>query len=193
MGLMKQKLIDQAGRDFENPSGNVYSYQKTNEPSEMGGFSVFDQDCLIYDLDTHRRLHPCSVKLFGAYSLDIDPKYGEYRIYWFYANSKEPLAPYEDLIYGYEPKCHSEWAIDESFTKDEIELLREYLAKAHNSELHVQEVDLPIPNNILGYGEIFGYWDINGEQIEGQIELSRDEGYSLPFEVSGYYNLQDRA
>jgi len=203
---MTQNLINLAGREFESTSGNVYCHPNTNKSLEIGGYSVYDNDCLIYDLEAHRRLYPCSIKLFEAYSMANDSKYGEFKIYWFYEERKVPVAPYEVLIYGYEPKYHSEMTVNEYFTEEEIELLREYLEKAHHSKLYVQEEILPIPNNLLPFSAIGSsstYSIIKADEnnieckhietIEDYILLSEEKGYSLPFKVSGYYSLENSA
>ena len=174
--------------------------QDYNERAEISGISVLDGDHPIFDIEAFRKRHPCSLKLFGAYSIWNHSKYGEFRINWFCNHRAEKLAPYEDLICVYE---RGDWydakdCVDESFSAEEIELLREYLQSGDGKELHTYEIELPIMKSLMPFGAIgsFSIYDVCGDNvtrhvtIEDYYLLSKEEGYSLPFEVQGYYCIE---
>jgi len=77
-------------------------------------------------------------------------------ITWFCANRKKPVAPYEILIEDYasllkeEYDCYRyypEAAVDELFTAQEIEELKNYFQDELLDTFEVREIKLPIKNN----------------------------------------------
>jgi hypothetical protein len=108
---------------------------------------------------------------------------------WF--RSEAPTRPrqYAKLIENYDPHddfaAYSEGFIDEMFTEDEAQPLKEYLDRVHGElgPTTVEEESLPVPNNMMGYG---------ARAVGGGDDfymLSEEPEYSLPFKVWGYFDL----
>src|SRR5262249_8154204 len=79
--------------------------------------------------------------------------------------------------------------IEELFTADEAKQLKDYLDREHGAEgaTTINEVDLPIANNVMGVGMIVGVIGIGrGEYF---YTLDEEPKYDLPFKVCGYLNL----
>ncbi len=109
---------------------------------------------------------------------------------WYVCDRTDPIAPYEELIEGYDGKNpYTEDAVDECFTAEEVEALRRYLKEHYGDDIEVEEVPLPVPSNLGGY-EALGIKPFSGE---GNINLHAKEGYSLPFRVRGFFDLSERA
>jgi hypothetical protein len=96
--------------------------------------------------------------------------------------------PYAVLIKDYEPEralaVYTESLIEELFTWDEARQLKDYLARHHGREgkTVIKEEPLPV-DNMMDYG---------GLAVGGGDDfymLYKEPEYSLPFKVSGYYNL----
>ena len=99
---------------------------------------------------------------------------------------------YAEVILDYDNskgKPNAEGLIDELFTLDEAERFIAWFKKQWpeiGAELKLKQVELPVSNNFIGVSDLpVGRW-------EGFVDIDRDEGYNLPFEVCGYYNLRDR-
>ena len=128
-----------------------------------------------------------TVELFSAHSIaDEYCGYNDVKFNWFNTDRTTPVAPYESLIEGYEPTnglSYAEGCVNELFTKHEVELLRVFLKRSHNSELHVKAVDLPISSRVAGYSAM---------AVGGGTDfymLDQTPGYDLPFRVHGYFDL----
>ena len=107
----------------------------------------------------------------------------------FVEGRQAPPVPYEQAIEGYAPGSkdflYTEEYIKELFTEAEAAALVEYMSQAHpDTPLKVIEESLPVSSNIMGVGAI----GVGGAQ--GFYELEKEEGYSLPFSVSLYYDLR---
>jgi hypothetical protein len=104
---------------------------------------------------------------------------------WF-RNDPEKGRPYHELIKDYHPgEYYSESCIDEMFSRDEANALKEYLDRDYGNVgiTTLERVDLPIPNNLMGVGAI---------AVDGGDDfymLDKAEGYPLSFSVWGYFNL----
>lgn len=140
-------------------------------------------------------------KLYEAYSI-VDRFYTDEsraKLHWFCWMREKPIGPYKRLIRDYEPRSYSEYAINEYFTECEIEQLREYLERAHDLSIHIEEIDLPISNNVMPYSAIGSFSMckiyenniIERKILEDYHMLSKETGYSLPFNVCGYYNFDE--
>jgi hypothetical protein len=107
---------------------------------------------------------------------------------WFHWNRPTGRRPYAELIENYdlaEDNRYSVDCIDEMFTAIEAHALKEYLDREHGDygTTTIEEVALPIPNNLIGYG---------AHAVGGGDDfymLDSEERYSLPFKVRGYFNL----
>jgi hypothetical protein len=96
---------------------------------------------------------------------------------------------YEELIENYDASdpsvAYAVGAIDELFTSIEANALKEYLDQEHGGEGQtvIDERTLPLRNDVTG---------LRAKPIgggDGHYMLDREEAYSLPFNVQGYYNL----
>ena len=108
---------------------------------------------------------------------------------WFRAEAPAERRRYASLIEGYEPgNAYAEGLIDELFTEDEALQLKEYLDQVHGKEgpTLIEEMSLPIPNNMMGHGaRAVG----GGDDF---YQLFKEPEYSLPFKVTGYFDLVGR-
>jgi hypothetical protein len=93
---------------------------------------------------------------------------------------------YRDLIRDCDPGPYAKGYIDELFTQEEAEALKQYLDRnygdAGTNTIH--KVDLPVAGNTMGVGAI---------AVGGGTDfymLDKDEEYSLPFKVWGYFDLR---
>jgi hypothetical protein len=101
----------------------------------------------------------------------------------------EPRRPYAKLIKDYDPydqfAVYQEAFIEELFTSIEANALKEYLDREHGraGTTTIEEVDLPAPNKISPYRAI----GIGGG--DDFHNLHQEPKYSLPFKVTGYFDL----
>jgi hypothetical protein len=109
---------------------------------------------------------------------------------WFVVDRSSPVVTYTEAIAGYDAidkdyRFLAEGAVDEYFTFEEAQALVEYLTREHPGDGHeISRVSLPIEENIMGIGAI----PVGGPQ--GFLMLSKREGWNLPFQVYGYYDLR---
>jgi hypothetical protein len=102
----------------------------------------------------------------------------------------EPKQPYAKLIkdcdpYDNQAAVYQEAFIEELFTSIEANALKEYLDRVHGGAgtTTIEEVDLPARNN---------RWPYRGIAVGGGdsfYNLHKEPKYSLPFKVTGYFNL----
>ena len=81
-----------------------------------------------------------------------DQRYTAVEVTW-YIEREEPPIPYSKAIVGYEPgmrRTRNEGFIDGLFTKEEADLLGKYLKEHHNTEIRLEEIQLPVSSNIVG-------------------------------------------
>jgi hypothetical protein len=108
---------------------------------------------------------------------------------WFRHAMPEGRRPYADLIRDYEPGnpdiCYAEGFVEELFTWDEAQQLKEYFDQHHGDvgETVIEEKSLPVENCSMGVGAL----PVGGG--DDFYMLSEKPGYSLPFKVWGYFNL----
>jgi hypothetical protein len=110
---------------------------------------------------------------------------------WLVEKRKDPPVPYAQAIRDYDPNDervdYTQAAIDELFTRDEAEALKAYLDKQHGNE-GVTEIkqynDIPIGMNIAGLSSM-----PSGGGPDYYM-LWKEPEYSLPFQVSGYFDLR---
>lgn len=134
------------------------------------------------------------IRLFGARSrVPIFQGREKVDFIWFMCNRREPVAPYAELIEGYaeltapDRRQQLEGYIDEFFTAEEIEALADYVRQAHDLELTVKEKRLPLSlekQNVLPL--------VHRTMNTGQdfYMLCKEEGYDLPFDVWGLYDIR---
>jgi hypothetical protein len=109
---------------------------------------------------------------------------------WFRdCGDPEPKRPYAKLIKDYDPydqaAVYQKAFIEELFTSIEANALKEYLDRVHGraGTATIEEVDLPARNN---------RWPYRGIAVGGGdsfYNLHKEPKYSLPFKVTGYFDL----
>lgn len=129
------------------------------------------------------------MKLYQGRSIISINNHYQVQCYWFYVNRDIPVASYAELIKDYSPIEESieaaERAVNGYFTEHEIKILKDYL-KVKGIGLEVEEVKhLPVEPDYIGLADL----PLGGGA--GHIHLTEHEGYSLPFNVWGYYDLKD--
>jgi len=150
-------------------------------------------------------LHPITpsnvneFSLFGAYSIiDIDNE--RVKVHWFCEKRDVPIELDEQLIENYEPgNDHQKEYVNEHFTKEEINELQDYLKRVYETELIPLGAELPMSGWSMPFSAIGSYSEfrvdaegnITSKTIEDYYILSEDEGYSLPFKVWGYFNIEE--
>ncbi len=132
-------------------------------------------------------------RLYKAYSFVEDhPDLGNVCFAWFYHLREKPVAPYQDLIEGYDEldetkKSRARRDVNELFTDQEVEVLTAHLENEHGIESFL--IEKPVPVRLE---------DMDDEKVlrmehdtPGAIYMfSREPGYNLPFEVWAYYHLR---
>ena len=117
------------------------------------------------------------------------------KVEWCFMDKRDtPPIPYAVGIENYERACaesegstYAEMAIDELFTTEEAEALKEYLTQVYDTSCEMEEPEIPIPASSVG---TFCFYDAASESTEGCISLYKAEGYNLPFRVVGVYSVE---
>ncbi len=114
--------------------------------------------------------------------------YNKVGIDWFVSGRKVPLVSYERAIQNYRKDKDGRHFLPRGylnglFAKSEAEALKDHLLRVHNENCEIKEQKLPIPFNYMSYESIpvgggSYFWHLNTE-----------EGYDLPFGVSGWFDL----
>lgn len=105
-------------------------------------------------------------------------------------DDKPAPRPYAELIENYDlsfDNFYQHDAIDQLFTADEANALKDYLDREHGDAgtTTIDEETLPIPNDLMGVGST---------AVGGGDDfycLHKEPSYSLPFKVLGYFDLVD--
>lgn len=127
------------------------------------------------------------VRLYKAWSI-VDNFMGQdqVRLDWFVVGRTVPLGSYNELIQDYdddlEDSCYDQVLVNELFTDSEGEELRAYLDRAHQLDLQLEEVTLPVKRGGLSYGLLL----ISGEK--SFYTLADEEGYNLNLSILGHYD-----
>ena len=131
-------------------------------------------------------------RLYKVCSLvDNHPDLGNVCFSWFYHLRKRPVAPYEDLVWGYAElddarQARAQSDVDRLFTKDEVEILGAYLEKKHGFECFLIERFVPVRLEDMDDNAALRLENYTPGSI---YMFSQEPGYSLPFEVWAYYHL----
>ena len=123
-------------------------------------------------------------------------------IHWFCTERKRPVVNYEEAI--------PEWAeilecdsvddrqlsyyntasnyIDQYFTRDEAQILCDYLTIHHASEIELEAIELPLNGADVPFASI----PVEPEAGEGYgfLDLPEFDGFSLPFGIRGYFDAK---
>ena len=125
-------------------------------------------------------------KLYKAYSFVEDhPDLGNVCFGWFYHMREKPVAPYEDLIEGYNDLDETERKltrrdVDEMFTDRELQALGAYLEDEYDYESFLIEKTFPLrPKDMYDKAIVKMERDTPG----AIYMLSDEPGYNLPFQV----------
>jgi hypothetical protein len=88
---------------------------------------------------------------------------------------------------------YAQGLVDERFTRYEADQLAEYLRTAHDTDVEIAEVSVPIN---VGYLDSEGRWitymPVGAIPVGGDCDfytLSKHDDYSLPFKAWGYYRI----
>ena len=139
-------------------------------------------------------------KLYGAVSFADDFKDRKnVRIDWFRAGPRRQDVKYAQLIEDYgllneSEKRTAEEIIDEFFTKEELEILREYLIrKKYLEEGDFLVTRFSVPMRVKR--ETGGLFSTVGEISYGSntLHLNMEPDCDLPFEVWGHYNIDNHS
>jgi len=110
--------------------------------------------------------------------------------HWFYCDARTLPRPYVDLIENYNGMnrlraAYAEGYIDESFTLDEVQALKDYLDRTfgHKGTTTIKKRKLPITNNVVGWGALADYCDV--------WKLYEVPGYPLPFKAQSCFDHGD--
>lgn len=134
---------------------------------------------------------PTMPRLFRAYSYGnltrADQIYHGVKFNWYCLERAEPVAPYTQVISGYESldgQCRDamQREIDRYFTDQETRELGVYLQERYGLPLAVEEVALPLKHK-------GGFFEEGGSVIYDFLELCAKPDYPLAFKVWGYYTL----
>ena len=115
--------------------------------------------------------------------------YEEVKVSWFVVGRAAPLVPYEQAIQDYAGLAAGERAfpqgfVDELFGRDEAEALKAYLGRRRELTTFVEPVELPVMANASGCRRL-----PRGHGADF-LALRREKGYSLPFQVEGYFSVR---
>jgi hypothetical protein len=135
-----------------------------------------------------------SIKLFSAHS--IVKSFENHRnvvFHWFKCGTKFDGVDYKNLVDGFWQLDNRErylciLHVNEYFTESECTLLQKYLKLEYDTELFIDEQVLPMKLLEEGNGDVFSYSAISCSNRT--YNLTRDEPCDLPFEVRGYYDLE---
>ena len=117
-------------------------------------------------------------------------------LHWFIRERAEPIGPYEKLVESYaklgpEDRHRAEQMVDEFFTEEEFVALRDYLFRKYREDLRTGMLIPPISaarqDNDKNRRLIRPFGLCQTGDGGGFCELFEEDGYSLPFTVSGYY------
>ena len=122
--------------------------------------------------------------------------------HWFCVSRKTPApATPAELIMGYktlteDARARAEATVSEFLTEDEFHQLRSYLRERHGEDLRTTLLCAPVsatkPDSGTQVGLERPFAQCAPKPGSGFHRLSEEEGYTLPFEVWGYYSLPAR-
>ncbi|MCE5322592.1 hypothetical protein LLG46_04655 [bacterium] len=122
-------------------------------------------------------------------------------VHWFYDQREAPALPYgkaipawNDMHASDEPsERNPEYAqrlrayVDQLFTREEVDTIKDYFLQAKTLETVIEEVDVPVMDYEVPFRAIPPAPE--GGDGYGFIELCGIEGYPLPFKVSGFFDV----
>jgi hypothetical protein len=112
--------------------------------------------------------------------------WGRFRIDWSCVERKEPIGAYEQLLESYRGGDFWQKDVAEGFTKDEAEMLKEYLWKTYSWELSYAKYRHRIFEDTLVMNKLGEFSLVASKKELRYVELYAQEAYNLPFKVIGY-------
>ena len=111
-------------------------------------------------------------------------RYDGVSVNWFVRTRPEGYADQFGALCN-QNDLRSRSVIEEAFTADEALAFAAYLKARHNIDVKIEPQQLPVPSDIVavGGGAI--------SDIQDFYMLSKEDGYTLPFPVHGFYNVKD--
>ncbi len=135
------------------------------------------------------------IKLFRLFSRISgvnyeDKKYDNVLFNWFVIDRKDLQIPGENAIINYntlleDNREKAELYIKELFTKEEADALKNLLDSLTNGFTGIEEINLPIPDNLKNYNSLSP-----GNGI-GFTDFYKRKNYNLPFKVRALFNIND--
>ena len=109
---------------------------------------------------------------------------------WFIIERENFPFEFEEIIINYnnltkESKKVAEDYVREQFTKEEAELLKDMLDKKSSGLTRIEEIKLPVVDNLIGYNSL------KIEKGKGFSDLYKKDSYKLPFKVKGFFNIDE--
>jgi hypothetical protein len=116
-------------------------------------------------------------------------RYEEVKINWFVLERSEPLVPFAAAIQDYAHLDEAERAfpeeyLNEQFSRAEADALKKYLDRQPLTSTRIDAVELPVMANVSGCQRLPVGKDADF------MPLHKGKAYSLPFKVSGYFNVR---
>jgi len=115
--------------------------------------------------------------------------YEEVKVTWFVVGRRTALVPFAAAIQDYagldaRSRVFPEEYVCELFSRAEAEALKNYLARRPELTTASEPVELPVMANSSGLQRLPRG---GGNDVLG---LFREKGYSLPFQVEGYFSVR---
>jgi hypothetical protein len=151
------------------------------DPHALAGLHITVQDILTHPerLDGHDLRHRPDILVIQGVTW-----------HWFYVDRPAPVLPYATAIAGYKrlkrqapgpDKLSVERGLDELLTAAEVDALRDYLHRAHQTPIVAEAVALPLPWLDCQPSRQTG----EGADEAGFRKLAEEPGYPLAFPVWG--------
>ena len=129
-------------------------------------------------------------KTYQAFSTVYIDDLGKFTIEWFCEERKEPIGLYEHMLEGYRGRNYYKDSAAQSFIKNEFKMLSTYLWRRYNwIAEHSQKKFRKVSETILQLGEAGIISTVNATKELRYVDLSAQDGYDLPFKVSGYGHM----
>ncbi len=110
------------------------------------------------------------------------------RFNWFCENRAKPVAPYDELIKNYDPTdrdaIEEQRTVNEYFTAQEIDELKRYLEKYHNTQLVFEEIVVPVERGLMPLRSM----PLGG--LRDFYKLSSEDDYNLKIPVWAFFTLE---
>lgn len=122
-------------------------------------------------------------------------------VHWFHDQREAPAIPYSKAIPGWDDMHTSEEPsernpeyaqrlrayVDQLFTREEVNAIKDYFLQAKTLETVIEEVEVPVTDYEIPFRTIPPAPE--GGDGYGFIELCGIDGYPLPFKVCGFFDV----